>query len=1041
MSEPTSSVVTEPLESVPEATPSRWVSVARVTLSALRRLFHLLQFATGLAAGAALTHEIETSAWQARLFHRWATLATFEVRPGVAEHFAFPPTGPFDWHRGYAQLPEFFTRLYEEGFRITAQAEQSEMLVWLLRHRISPPYREPPVAGLVVRSPDGTVLLNTASVQGIIERFEDLPQDLVRALLFIENRELLESRDPRSNPAIEWDRLLRAAASFAYGRLLGVAGGTPGGSTLAVQLEKYRHSPAGRTKDPVEKLRQILGASLKAYREGENTLAAREAIVVDYLNTLPLSAAPGFGEVYGLGPGLRAWFGSDLQTVLAQLREPASSPARAAALKQVLLLIAAVRAPSEYLLNQRDALEQRVNHYLDLLVQNGLIDPAVARAAQAARVEFLPVAIPPEAPPLVERKGVNALRAHLMRLLGVSNVYDLHRLHLTVDSTVDTELQQKLTQLLLDLRSPEFVRAHGLVAERLLRSGDPSKVLYSILLYERTDTGNLARVHTDNLDRPFDINEGIKMELGSTAKARTLAHYLELVEEVFYAYRQAAPEERKDPNRWPGDPITQWAVATLAQNPQLELSQLLRLAMERRYSASPGEAFFTGGGVHTFGNFDKDDNGRIMSVAEAIRRSTNLVFIRLMRDLVRYHQGRLPYDPARVLSDPQDPLRQQMLREIAAREAEQHLRRAYRRFHGLSQREIVSRLLGKHEASPRHLAIVFFAWRQGSSEEELAAWLRAHGVQLQPSEVRRLFRAYQNPRLTMSDYGYLLSRHPMDVWAAGRFAADGEVSWDQLRAEARPVTEEVSAWLLKGKNRRAQNLRLRIRIEEDAFARMTPYWQRLGFPFSRLVPSLATAIGNSSDRPMALAEFMGILVNDGLRRPLRRVQRLHFAAATPYETVLEPRPDVGERVMSPEVARTLRQALVDVVENGTARRLRGAFLGPDGKPVPVGGKTGSGDNRFKTFRAGGGLISARAVNRTATFAFFIGDRYFGVVSAHVPGREAAQYEFTSALPVTVLKMAAPAINGRLAGLSAAVPAQPLPSSGSSRAEEPNPEED
>src|SRR3546814_5152436 len=59
--------------------------------------------------------------------------------------------------------------------------------------------------------------------------------------------------------------------------------------------------------------------------------------------------------------------------------------------------------------------------------------------------------------------------------------------------------------------------------------------------------------------------------------------------------------------------------------------------MQRRYSANPNERFFTGGGVHRFVNFDNADNGRVMSVAEALRHSVNLVFVRLMRDIVSYH--------------------------------------------------------------------------------------------------------------------------------------------------------------------------------------------------------------------------------------------------------------------------------------------------------------------------------------------------------------------------------------------------------------------
>jgi hypothetical protein len=55
----------------------------------------------------------------------------------------------------------------------------------------------------------------------------------------------------------------------------------------------------------------------------------------------------------------------------------------------------------------------------------------------------------------------------------------------------------------------------------------------------------------------------------------------------------------------------------------------------------------------------------------------------------------------------------------------------------------------------------------------------------------------------------------------------------------------------------------------------------------------------------------------------------------------------------------------------------------------------------------------RAQNRTAAFVFYVGDRFFGVVTAIVPGEQAAAYRFTSALPVEVLKLLAPAVNRRL----------------------------
>jgi membrane peptidoglycan carboxypeptidase len=219
------------------------------------------------------------------------------------------------------------------------------------------------------------------------------------------------------------------------------------------------------------------------------------------------------------------------------------------------------------------------------------------------------------------------------------------------------------------------------------------------------------------------------------------------------------------------------------------------------------------------------------------------------------------------------------------------------------------------------------------------------------------------------------------------------------------VREEIYAWLFNGSIHK-QDARIRILIEEDAFARILEHWRSLGYPFAHLVPSLGTAIGASGDRPDALADLMGIIIHDGVRVPTVTIEKLHFAANTPYETHLSPAAQ-PERVIPVEVAQTVRRALMGVVANGTARRLNGAYTAPDGSPLAVGGKTGTGDNRFDRFARGGGLISSRVVDRTATFVFFLGDRFFGTVTAYVPGPEAARFHFTSALAVQLLKVIEP----------------------------------
>jgi membrane carboxypeptidase/penicillin-binding protein len=104
----------------------------------------------------------------------------------------------------------------------------------------------------------------------------------------------------------------------------------------------------------------------------------------------------------------------------------------------------------------------------------------------------------------------------------------------------------------------------------------------------------------------------------------------------------------------------------------------------------------------------------------------------------------------------------------------------------------------------------------------------------------------------------------------------------------------------------------------------------------------------------------------------------------------------AEQVLSPEVAKAVAKAIRGVVSDGTAKRAKTAFVGADGVPIPMGGKTGTGDQRFDVYGAGGRLIESRYVNRSATFVFNIGERFYGSMTAYVHGPESKNYDFTSA---------------------------------------------
>ncbi len=955
-----------------------------------------------------LFYELRTSALQSWVLSSYARRMHYKVGPGPSPNIIFPKNGPFDVRAGYSLIPEFVRRLNSAGYNVSQQVRFSPELERVAKWGILPPYSEPNATRLTIRGMDGQPLFQAPVVGEYFDSFEEIPDLAVKSLLMIENRELEEPSDNRTNPVVDWNRLAKAAILYA-GHKLGLPVPVEGGSTLATQMEKYRHSYDGRTDSIMAKLRQMTDASLKVYQKGQDTREERRQIVLDYLNSIPLAAAPGYGEIHGIGNGLRAWFDLDLITVQKDFSLRDDNPKKVKAFKSALALLCSVKAPSYYLVQNRSALQARVNFYAQLFAKLQIIPADFANRVLAHPLSFSVRRPRNPLPSYAERKSINGIRLKLVNLLGMPSMYELDRLDLNVESTINPSLQHKVIKLFKNLHQPEFLDKTGLREKHLLPMGDPSKVIYGMMLFEKTAQGNLLRVVTDTLSAPFDINTGMKMQLGSTAKLRTLSNYLNIVADLHSQLSSVSVEELNRQTKTARDPIARWALETLAREKGLGLDAFLQLALDRKYSANPGEAFFTGSGKHVFQNFDKKDNGLTLTVRDATMRSVNLVYIRLMRDLVRYYQARLPYNTDAILANPDNPVRLEMLQKTADEESRRFLYQAYKAFNKQTPEKIVESLLGKNSKSARHLSILFYSWNHNADEAALVEWLHKYFGAVSPEQTKRMVKAYSNPRLNLSDYGYLLGIHPLKVWCAGEMVRQPSISRDKLWAQSREARQIASAWLFKTRNRPAQDLRLRIRFEQDAFIQMTPDWKQLGFPFDDLVPSYATALGSSGDRPEALAQLMGILLNNGVRRSTQRMAELHFAVGTPYETIMNPAKSNGVRVMPEAVSRAILPILASVVQNGTAARLSGVLKAGD-KLLVVGGKTGSGDNRYDSFGRGGSLLSSNSTDRTAVFVFYIEDRYFGAITAFVPGKNAENYVFTSSLPVTILKLLAPDIN-------------------------------
>jgi len=1009
--------------------------------------------------GAAALWEMRTSTLQARWLAPIAAELTWSVEEGPSPQIVFPGEGPYDLRLGYTALPAMIESAGTRGFRVVEQARVSDRFLDLVENRdLFPIFREKSRAGLEIADRSGASMFSEPKPARAYPVFESVPPVVWQTLLYIENRTMLDPDRSKQNPAVEWSRLIRSVVELGL-RSLGREGSVAGASTLATQIEKFRHAPDGLTESPRDKLLQMASASLRGYLGGEETLPARRQIVLDYLNSVPLAAQRGEGEVTGLGDGLWAWYGRDFESanrLLASV-EPAGSPLLPApstvlpdradpaaafwpmgggegaeptesdvgsAFREVLSLLIAQRRPSYYLTQAdgRRALAEGTNEYLDLLEEAEVIPAELAAAARNAEIEVR--SIPPERPSVsfVERKGVNAVRTQLLGVLGVPRLYDLDRFDLRVRTTLDAEAQRTATDFLVALSDPEFVHAQGFDDTRLLDRGEPELVVYSFVLHERTERGNLVRIQTDNLDAPFNLNESARLELGSTAKLRTLASYLEIVAELHGAYSTIGPDSLRALPLSQNDQLALWARAQILGNDSIDLATLLRRAMGRSYSANPSQRFVTGGGVQTFSNFDNTYDARSLTVTEGFRQSVNLVFVRLMRDIVNHYVYRVPGSTAYVLDDPDSPLRQDYLERFADREGIQFLNQFIPKFQGKSRSEILQSLVADRRLTPQRIAWAYRAVAPDPTPEEFEFLLRANQPEagFTPAAVLDLYARADPEGQPLADLGYLASIHPLELWVARHVIENPAATRTEMISASEGARQDVYAWLFRTSRQSAQDQRIRSLLEVEAFTEILAGWRRLGYPFENIVPSLGTSIGSSGDRPAALGELVGIILNDGVRQPTYRLEELHFAEGTPYETRMLREGTEGERVMPSEVAVVLREAMVDVVEEGTARRMRGAIVGPDGVPLVVGGKTGTGDNRYRVFAPGGRLVESRSVNRTSTFVFFIGDRYYGVITAYVPGEDADRFWFTSALPTQILRALAPAVQRLMEEGAAAV---------------------
>jgi membrane peptidoglycan carboxypeptidase len=973
----------------------------------------------GVIIAKFVQQEVKTSKYQARYLSEISQQLSYKVESGPSTSIRYPEAGPYDQRLGYTLLPDEINRLKKLGFRITAQASVSPMMTQLADdYGLFSIYHEKSQAGLNITDRTGQLIFNTAYPAYNYPNFDTIPPVILQTLLYIENRELLSQENINVNPAIEWDRLGFAALQMMAHKV-GVIGNVPGGSTLATQLEKYRHSPDGYTRSITDKFHQMGTASIRAYMMGPDTRAMRQEIALSYLNSMPLAATPKLGEIHGLGDGLSAWFGTDFNEVNRLLspkelnaKTPHISNQQAACYRQVLNILLSQRRPSYFLGRGFDALQSLTDSYLRLMAEQGVITPALRDATLKVSTTRSLKADNSTTPTFdSEKKTQTVLRTRLAKMLGVKSNYELDRIDLTVKTSLDFKTQQAVTEALHQLDQSGSAHSAGLYGKKMLTGNvDLSPITYSLMLFERSKIGNLLRIQADNYDQALDINEGIRIDLGSTAKLRTMVHYLELITDVYKRYKNQSAQELSQLDIHPRDYLSAWVIEQLNANPKINLEDLLNLALDRKYSASAGEGFFTGGGLHTFSNFSKSDGAKIMSVRHALRDSVNLVFIRMMRDVVYHHLYR-PEGIARWLESPDNPKRKEYLQQFADKEGQVYLRRFYARYKDKSPQEAMEMLSQRVLAKPSRQTMLYRSVYPNRPVEQLNDYLTEHlsKAALAGEDVQSLYDKYSIEKFDLQDQGYITKIHPLELWLVRYLTTHTNATIEQALTASAEQRQNVYRWLFSSHRKQAQQRRIMTLLEQEAFKEIHHAWKRVGYPFDALTPSYATAIGASGDRPAALAELMGIILNDGIKLPVVRFESLHFAEGTPYETLMDKAPARGRRMFAAEIAKVARGALIGVVQGGTASRVNGAFRNANGQTLTIGGKTGTGDHRKEIWGAGGRLIESKFISRAAVFTFFIGERFFGVMTAYVEGANAGNYHFTSSLPVQILRSLEPTL--------------------------------
>src|SRR5947209_17584554 len=315
---------------------------------------------------------------------------------------------------------------------------------------------EPTPSSLIVEAADGQVFASRGVFKGDKTSAQDIPVNLSRAIIAIEDRHFYEHR------GFYLPSIVRAAI-----RNIRSGSAREGGSTITQQLARMTYLSPERTIK-----RKVQEAVLALWMERH---LGKEEILSRYLNTAYFGAG-----VYGVDAAAKRYFGKT---------------AKELSLSEAAMLAGLVRSPSALAPTRHlESARQRAALVLKAMLETGAIS---REQAQAARQQPATLRVPPDNPPGTNY-FVDMLGSDVKQLIGALSK------DLTLRSTLDLNLQSI---------------AESVIARRLKAEGRAKRVDQAALVAMTPDGAILAMVGgRDYTESQFNRATQAKRQPGSLFK-------------------------------------------------------------------------------------------------------------------------------------------------------------------------------------------------------------------------------------------------------------------------------------------------------------------------------------------------------------------------------------------------------------------------------------------------------------------------------------------------------------------------------------------